>query len=291
MNYHNLYLRCLEEEEAKQILEEFHLKEGRTGHAPGNALAYQILRAKYYWPYLFRDTHQYAKTCHNCQMAAGREKFSSMPLQPMLESKPFAKWGLNFVGVINPNSSMRHQFILTAIDYCMRWTEAIATKRATSEVVIHFLEESILTRFGTPFSLVCDNVSGFSSKKLSDWASSHNIKITFSTNYYPQGNGLAKSTNNNLLTVLKKLLERKPRDWHSKLKYALWADRIRIKNALGMSLFQLVYGTKHVFLAQFKIGTLQFIKDFVETHDALEARLMQLAQLEEKREQAFQNLV
>lgn len=56
-NYHNLYLRCLEEEEAKQILKEFHLKEGGTGHAPGNALAHQIIRVGYYWPYLFRDTH------------------------------------------------------------------------------------------------------------------------------------------------------------------------------------------------------------------------------------------
>ena len=238
------------------MLEEFHLKEGGTGHALGNAFAHQIIRAGYYWLYLFRDTHQYAKTCHDCQIATGKERFSSMPLQPVLEARPFAKWGLDFVGFINPNSSMRHQFILTATDYCTRWTEAIATKRATSEVVIHFLEEFILTRFDTPFSLVCDNGPGFSSGKLLDWADSHNIKITFSANYYPQGNGLAESTNNNLLTVLKNLLEKRPRDWHSKLKYALWADRIRVKNALGMSPFQLVYGTEPIFLTQLKISTL-----------------------------------
>lgn len=71
-----------------------------------------------------------------------------MPLQPVLESKSFTKWGLDFVGVINPNSSGGHQFILMATDYCTRWTEAQACKKTTSEVVILFLEEFIVTRFG-----------------------------------------------------------------------------------------------------------------------------------------------
>lgn len=125
---------------------------------------------------------------------------------------------------------------MIATDYCMRWIEAIATKRATLEVVIQFLEDYVLTRFGTSFSLVCDNGSRFSSEQLSNWAASHNIKITYSTNYYSQGNGLAESTNNNLLIVLK-MLEKWSRDWHKKLKYALWADKIRTKNALGMNPF------------------------------------------------------
>lgn len=52
---------------------------------------------------------------------------------------------------------------MTTIAYSTRWIEAIATKKATSEVVIQFLEEYILTRFGSQFSIVCDNSPGFSS--------------------------------------------------------------------------------------------------------------------------------
>lgn len=139
---------------------------------------------------------------------------------------------------------MRYQFILTVTNYCTWWTKVIAIKRETFEVVIDFLEEHILTQFSTPYSLVCDNGPGFNLEKLSDWASTHNITITYSTNYYPQGNGLVENTNNNLLIVLKKLLENKLRHWHIKLKYVLWAYQIRIKNAFGMSPFQLVYGAK-----------------------------------------------
>lgn len=117
MNFHGLYLRSLEKEEAHKILEEFHNKEGGTNHTLGNVLENQILCASYYWSYLFKDAHIYVKTYHDYQTTAGREKVLSIPLQPILDSKPYAKWGLNFVGVINPNSSKRHQFILTMIDY------------------------------------------------------------------------------------------------------------------------------------------------------------------------------
>lgn len=90
------------------MLQEFHDREGGTGHTPSNALAHQILCIEYYWPCLFKDTHEYAKAYHDCQTMAGRERFSSAPLQLVLESRPFAKWGLDFVGIINPSYFTRH---------------------------------------------------------------------------------------------------------------------------------------------------------------------------------------
>lgn len=61
----------------------------------------------------------------------------------------------------------------------------IATKNATSKVVIPFLEEYILIQFGTPFSIMCDNGPRFNSTKLSNWDKSHNIFLSLSANYYP----------------------------------------------------------------------------------------------------------
>ena len=44
------------------------------------------------------------------------------------------------------------------------------------------------------------------------------------------------------------------------LKYALWADRITIKKAIGTSPFQLVYGTDVVFLVQLGILVMKFLQ-------------------------------
>jgi hypothetical protein len=57
--------------------------------------------------------------------------------------------------------------------------------------VIYFLESHIITRFGVPNSLVFENEKYFSSLKLTEYALEKNIKIKYSSNYYPQGNGLA----------------------------------------------------------------------------------------------------
>ena len=69
------------------------------------------------------------------------------------------------------------------------------------------------------------------------------IKLVHSTSYYPQGNVLAESSNKSLIRIIKKLLEDNTKNLDSKLKYALWDDRVTIKKSTGNSPFKMVYGT------------------------------------------------
>ena len=268
-------------------MEHFHDKWG-TGHGSDLATEHWILRAGYYWPTLFKDTHEHVKICHVCQTSAKRQRNPAMPLRPVIEVRPFAMWGLDFIGPINPPSSAQHRYILTATDYCTRWSEAQAFKNCTAEIVIEFLEERITTRFGCPSAFVCDNGSAFTSLKFHTWAFDHKIILKFSSGYYPQGNGLAESTNKNLLTVIGKLLDRNPKDWHTQLRYALWADRTRVKESIGITPFHMVYGQDPVFPIQLKIPTLRFIQEYYdENEDRVQVRLTQLMQLDEKRDEAL----
>ena len=56
-----------------------------------------------------------------------------------------------------------------------------------------------------------------------------------------------ESSNKSLVRIIKKLLEDNKRAWHTKLKYALWVNRISTKREIRMSPFQLVYGTEVIF--------------------------------------------
>jgi hypothetical protein len=51
-----------------------------------------------------------------------------------------------------------------------------------------------------------------------------------SSNYYPQGNGLAESTNKTLIQILKKTIIENLRNWNTKLIDALWASRLTPKD-------------------------------------------------------------
>ena len=57
-NPNMVILRCVNKEEAKKILEELHF--GYCGgHFVARTNSHKILRADYYWPTLFFDTHQH----------------------------------------------------------------------------------------------------------------------------------------------------------------------------------------------------------------------------------------
>lgn len=100
---------------------------------------------------------------------------------------------------------------------------------------------------------------------------------------------MAESTNKNLLSVIKKLLDQNPRDWHSQLRFALWADRTRAKRSLGTSPYHLVYGKDPVFPIQLRIPTLRFMHEYLDPDDRDQIHLSQLLLLEEQRDQALEN--
>ena len=120
----------------------------------------------------------------------------------------------------------------------MKWIEAIPTRRATDAVIMGFLEKNILARFGCPIRIQTDNAATFKSKKMISFCHKYHINLNHFTAYYPQGTRLAKSSNKSLVGIIKKLLEDNKRAWHTKLKYALWDDKIKTKGAIGMSQFQ-----------------------------------------------------
>ena len=84
--------------------------------------------------------------------------------------------------------------VLTATDYFTKWIEVVPTRQANDIVIIEFLINNILSRFGCPRRIIIDNEKAFTSSKLVKFCNDYNIILSHSTSYYPQGNGLAESS-------------------------------------------------------------------------------------------------
>ena len=80
--------------------------------------------------------------------------------------------------------------MLTTIDYFTWWTEATTLKEGNESSVLSFYED-IITRFGVPDSIILDNALAFVGLRVTNWVVKHEIHLNTSSNYYPQGNGLA----------------------------------------------------------------------------------------------------
>lgn len=133
---------------------------------------------------------------------------------------------------------------MVATDYFTKWVEEIPTKQDTSKVVIRFILENIITRFGVPTRIIFDNGMAFRSEEYNALCMDYGIIISHSSPYHPQGNGQAKSSNKNILKIIKKMLGQNKKAWDSKLNLALWADRVIVKKSIGKSPYELVYGKR-----------------------------------------------
>jgi hypothetical protein len=153
------------------------MRESVGGITHGELRSYKILRAGYYWPKLFSDVNAKVRACNPCQLFTGKQKLLALPLVPVKAEAPFQQWGLDFIGEINPHSSAQHRWILTATDYFTKWVEAIPTKRATDAVVIDFLEDNILSRFGCPRKIVTNNAQAFKSMAIISFCQKYNIVL------------------------------------------------------------------------------------------------------------------
>lgn len=79
---------------------------------------------------------------------------------------PFQQWGLDFIGEIHPHSSGQHIWILTTTYYFTKWVEEIPTRKADEGVIMNFLEENIMSRFGCPKKIVTNNAQALKSVKM-----------------------------------------------------------------------------------------------------------------------------
>jgi transposase InsO family protein len=169
---------------------------------------------------------------------------------------------------------------LTTTDYFTKWVEAIPTRNATDSVVINFLEENILSRFGCPRKIVTDNAQAFKSMAMVSFCQKYNIVLGHSTTYYPQGNGLVESSNKSLITIIKKVLTKNKKAWHVHLKYALWVNQIGTKKSIGMSPFQMVYGTDVVLPINLALPVMKLWQDSKEEPNDITRRINQLIEVQ-----------
>jgi hypothetical protein len=150
-----------------------------------------------------------------------------------------------------------------------------------------FLEDKIITRFGVPSKIGTDNAKAFCSAEMSSFCFKYGIILSHASDYYPQGNGQAESSNKNLMTIVKKIVGENKRSWDSKIKYALWADRITKKAATGKIPFELVYGLDVRLSVHLKLPAYGLLQDFSTEKDAVQNRINQMIELDENRRRAY----
>ena len=70
-------------------------------------------------------------------------------LHPVISVGPFSKWGIDFMHC-KPTSIGGHGYIIIAMDYFIKWAEAMPTYVKDGKITTLFLFNHIIARFGVP---------------------------------------------------------------------------------------------------------------------------------------------
>src|ERR1043166_6074679 len=244
--------RLIYRREMERILRMFH-DNPTAAHQNAGVMTKQLTK-RYVWPGLHKDVKEYVKTCWECQQR--RNQRQNNPKMTIVLTALFNRWGIDIVGPL-PLSARKNKYIVVAVDYFSRWSEAKALKIANADSVAKFIYERIICRYETPSVIQTDQGTHFINQVIKQLTDKFKIRHSRSSPYHPQANGLVERFNRTLCEGLAKVCE-EITEWDDYIQPVLMAYRIKELQILQTSPYKIVYRKEPV-LQMDKLGKEQTI--------------------------------
>ena len=108
------------------------------------------------------------------------------PLQSLpLVNEPFAQVAIDIVGPLPVCKATGNRFVLTVLDLCTHYPEAIPLKQHTVAEVAQALG-TVFSRFGFPQEILSDQGSDFMSELMQIFLNDFSVHHVRSSPYHPQ---------------------------------------------------------------------------------------------------------
>jgi transposase InsO family protein len=213
---------------------------------PGRRATKRLISSRFVWPKLAQQVTQWARECLQCQQAKTHRHAQPTPAAIPVPSHRFSHVNIDIVRPLPSSSGYTH--LLTIMDRCSRWPEALPLSSTTAAACAFAFIAGWVSRFGVPSSLTSDRGPQFTASLWSEVCSQLGISHTLAPAYHPQANGVVERFHRRLKDGLR--AREAGADWYLHLPWVLLGIRTATADVSSPSPAESLYGSQLVLPGQ-----------------------------------------
>jgi len=161
--------------------------------------------------------------------------------------------------------------------------ESASYANVTKKVVVKFIKEELICRYGRPNEIITDNATNMNNQMMKELCEEFKIQHHNLSPYRSTMNGVVEAANKNIKKILQKMVITY-KDWHEMFSLALHGYRTSVRTSTSATPFSLVYGMEAVLPFEVEIPSLRVLMETqLEEAEWVQARFYQLNLIEEKK--------
>ena len=208
----------------------------QVGHL-GRDRTLSLLRERFYWPSLYKDTIEHLDSCRKCKLRKSRvPRAESVPIQA---SRPMELVHLDYLCLKPCKGQVENVLVVT--DHFTRYAQAFPTKSQTAKVTAKVLWHNFICHYGFPEKFISDQGRNFESQLIADLCKLAKVKKIRTSPYHPMTNGQCERFNRTLCDMLGTLETEEKADWKAFLHTLTHAYNCTRNSSTGFSPFYLMF--------------------------------------------------
>ena len=217
----------------EEVIASFH----QLAHA-GVKATQRYIKDHFGWRGMSAQISNFVRNCSDCQHSKVY-KTHKAPLQVFLP--PASRFLDLHIDIVGPLPQCQGQeYLFTIVDRFTRYPVAVPMPTSTTEDCARALLTGWIQHFGVPASFVSDRGPQFTSGLWAALSSILGVEHKQTTAYHPQCNGMVERMHRQLKAALRAKLTSD--DWLTQLPVVLLGIRAAVKEDIGCSAAQMVFG-------------------------------------------------
>ena len=210
-----------------------------TGHR-GVFKMYMEAQKKVFWCHMYSDIQNYVGSCKLC-MECNTGHAPKVPLVPLeAETQLFGTVHCDLLKFSKP--SRGYNYILVLVDSHSRFVVLKELRNKTGSCVLKAIYKEWILKFGIMSHLIHDCGLEFINSWNKMLCELTGIKSIKTSAYRPQSNATVERQNRNIISILRRFVQKEPNKWSIYLPYVAHVINSSVSESTGYTPFFLVHG-------------------------------------------------